>query len=45
MIYKFDDLGFVDFVLWQVNGGTIFDKVFITDDKAEAVCLAKIIKA
>merc|ERR1711933_584892 len=41
MIYKFDDFGFVGFDLWQVKGGTIFDNVIITDDKAEADSFAK----
>merc|ERR1712151_1432487 len=41
MIYKFDDFGFVGFDLWQVKGGTIFENVIITDDKAEADSLAK----
>merc|ERR1712045_779028 len=40
-VYKFDDLGFVGFDLWQVKGGTIFDNVIITDDKAEADVFAK----
>merc|ERR1711874_700465 len=40
-VYKFDDLGFVGFDLWQVKGGTIFDNVIITDDKAEADAFAK----
>merc|ERR1711997_663427 len=40
-IYKFDDFGFVGFDLWQVKGGTIFDNVIITDDKAEADTFAK----
>merc|ERR1719245_299418 len=40
-VYKFDDLGFVGFDLWQVKGGTIFDNVIITDDKAEADSFAK----
>merc|ERR1712217_671209 len=35
-IYKYEDFGFVGFDLWQVNGGTIFDNVIITDDRAEA---------
>merc|ERR1712178_230600 len=35
-VYKFDDFGFIGFDLWQVKGGTIFDNVIITDDKAEA---------
>merc|ERR1712099_27040 len=36
MIYKYSDFGFLGFDLWQVKGGTIFDNVIITDDKAEA---------
>merc|ERR1712079_316911 len=39
-VYKFDDIGFVGFDLWQVKGGTIFDNVIITDDKAEADAFA-----
>merc|ERR1711977_14671 len=35
-VYAFDDFGFIGFDLWQVKGGTIFDNVIITDDKAEA---------
>merc|ERR1712176_1183832 len=35
-VYKYDDFGFLGFDLWQVKGGTIFDNVIITDDKAEA---------
>merc|ERR1712242_632781 len=35
-IYKYDDFGFIGFDLWQVKGGTIFDNIIITDDKAEA---------
>merc|ERR1712100_440323 len=35
-VYKYDDFGFIGFDLWQVKGGTIFDNVIITDDKAEA---------
>merc|ERR1712222_83738 len=35
-IYKYDDFGFIGFDLWQVKGGTIFDNVIVTDDKAEA---------
>merc|ERR1719272_1577760 len=35
-VYKFADFGFIGFDLWQVKGGTIFDNVIITDDKAEA---------
>jgi len=40
-IYKYADFGFIGFDLWQVKGGTIFDNVIITDDKAEADSLAK----
>merc|ERR1712071_612363 len=40
-VYKFDDIGFIGFDLWQVKGGTIFDNVIITDDKAEADAFAK----
>merc|ERR1712086_915490 len=35
-VYKYSDFGFVGFDLWQVKGGTIFDNVIVTDDKAEA---------
>merc|ERR1712113_642758 len=41
MIYKYNDFGFLGFDLWQVKGGTIFDNVIITDDKAEADNFAK----
>merc|ERR1739845_326067 len=41
MVYKYDDFGFLGFDLWQVKGGTIFDNVIITDDKAEAAAFAK----
>jgi len=40
-VYKFDDFGYIGFDLWQVKGGTIFDNVIITDDKAEADTFAK----
>merc|ERR1712226_1513142 len=39
-IYKYSDFGFIGFDLWQVKGGTIFDNVIITDDKAEADAFA-----
>merc|ERR1739846_173575 len=39
-IYKYEDFGFIGFDLWQVKGGTIFDNIIITDDKAEADNLA-----
>merc|ERR1711972_1196953 len=35
-VYKYEDFGFIGFDLWQVKGGTIFDNIIITDDKAEA---------
>merc|ERR1712087_736939 len=40
-VYKFADFGFIGFDLWQVKGGTIFDNVIVTDDKAEADAFAK----
>merc|ERR1711874_798200 len=40
-LYKYDDFGFIGFDLWQVKGGTIFDNVIVTDDKAEADTFAK----
>merc|ERR1711971_934988 len=40
-VYKFDDFGFIGFDLWQVKGGSIFDNVIVTDDKAEADAFAK----
>merc|ERR1712066_902007 len=39
-IYKYEDFGFIGFDLWQVKGGTIFDNIIITDDKAEADAFA-----
>merc|ERR1712099_44507 len=44
-LYKFADFGFIGFDLWQVKGGTIFDNVIITDDKAEADSFVKKWKA
>merc|ERR1712078_171048 len=41
-IYKYDEFGFIGFDLWQVKGGTIFDNIIITDDKAEADAFAKV---
>merc|ERR1719237_709951 len=40
-VYKYDEFGFLGFDLWQVKGGSIFDNVIITDDKAEADVFAK----
>merc|ERR1712100_136626 len=44
-LYKYADFGFLGFDLWQVKGGTIFDNVILTDDKAEADTFAKKWKA
>merc|ERR1712060_233343 len=41
MVYKYADFGFLGFDLWQVKGGSIFDNVIVTDDKAEADNFAK----
>mmetsp|Transcript_33247 Transcript_33247/g.72568 ORF Transcript_33247/g.72568 Transcript_33247/m.72568 type:complete len:390 (+) Transcript_33247:65-1234(+) len=35
-LYRYSDFGFIGFDLWQVKGGTIFDNIIITDDKAAA---------
>lgn len=35
-LYRFDDIGYVGFDLWQMQGGTIFDNIIITDDVVEA---------
>merc|ERR1712054_497433 len=40
-IYKYADFGFLGFDLWQVKGGSIFDNIILTDDKAEAAAFAK----
>merc|ERR1712060_837667 len=40
-VYSYADFGFLGFDLWQVKGGTIFDNIIVTDDKAEADKLAK----
>merc|ERR1712228_432588 len=40
-LYSFADFGFLGFDLWQVKGGTIFDNIILTDDKAEADSFAK----
>merc|ERR1719197_1878737 len=44
-VYLYEDFGFIGFDLWQVKGGTIFDNIIITDDKAEADEFAKKWKA
>merc|ERR1712166_1104625 len=40
-VYSYADFGFIGFDLWQVEGGTIFDNVIVTDDVAEADVFAK----
>merc|ERR1711877_108587 len=40
-LYKYDDFGFIGFVLWLVKGNTFFDNVIITDDVAEADAFVK----
>merc|ERR1712029_707750 len=40
-LYKYADFGFIGFDLWQVKGGTIFDNIILTDDKAEADSFVK----
>merc|ERR1712056_115331 len=40
-LYRYSDFGFLGFDLWQVKGGTIFDNIILTDDKAEADTFAK----
>merc|ERR1712028_259996 len=40
-VYKYEAFGFLGFDVWQVKGGTIFDNIIITDDKAEADTFAK----
>merc|ERR1712227_1155681 len=44
-LYSYADFGFLGFDLWQVKGGTIFDNIIITDDKAEADTFVKKWKA
>merc|ERR1712028_24913 len=44
-VSEFEDFGFIGFDLWQVKGGSIFDNIIITDDKAEADEFAKKWKA
>merc|ERR1712036_1876 len=44
-VYAYEDFGLIGFDLWQVKGGTIFDNIIITDDKAEADEFAKKWKA
>merc|ERR1711982_236055 len=40
-LYSYADFGFLGFDLWQGKGGTIFDNIILTDDKAEADAFAK----
>jgi len=40
-VYKYAEFSFVGMDLWQVKGGSIFDNIIITDDKAEADAFAK----
>merc|ERR1711934_1302576 len=44
-VYEYADFGFIGFDLWQVKGGTIFDNIIVTDDRAEADEFAKKWKA
>merc|ERR1712232_189950 len=44
-LYSYADFGFLGFDLWQVKGGTIFDNIILTDDKAEADAFAQKWKA
>ncbi|KAI8802438.1 calreticulin-1 [Cladochytrium replicatum] len=39
-IYRFKDVGFVGFDLWQVRSGTIFDSIIVTDSVDEAKAFA-----
>jgi len=40
-LYKFDDLKYVGFELWQVKAGTIFDNILVTDDVEYAKTFAE----
>eukprot|EP00227_Mantoniella_beaufortii_P014962 CAMPEP_0197591348 /NCGR_PEP_ID=MMETSP1326-20131121/13019_1 /TAXON_ID=1155430 /ORGANISM="Genus nov. species nov., Strain RCC2288" /LENGTH=482 /DNA_ID=CAMNT_0043156753 /DNA_START=43 /DNA_END=1493 /DNA_ORIENTATION=+ len=40
-LYKFDDMRYVGFELWQVKAGSIFDNVLVTDDVAYAAKFAE----
>merc|ERR1719335_1155602 len=35
-VYSYPDFGFIGFDLWQVNSGSIFDNIIITDEVSEA---------
>ena len=41
-LYKFDDLRYVGFELWQVTAGSVFDNVLVTDDAEYARASAEI---
>jgi len=40
-IYSYSDIGAVGFELWQVEAGTIFDNIIVTDSLEEANALAE----
>ncbi|CAK9016145.1 unnamed protein product [Durusdinium trenchii] len=44
-LYKYSDIGYVGFDVWQVKGGTIFDNIIITDSLKEAEDMAQKWKA
>jgi len=39
-VYKFNDLSYVGFDLWQQTGGTVFDNIIICDDVNDAAAFA-----
>merc|ERR1711964_478340 len=40
-LYLYDDIGYIGIDVWQVEHGSIFDNIIITDDVAEANSFAK----
>jgi len=40
-LYKYEDMAFVGFDLWQVKASTFFDNLIITDDVKEADAFAE----
>merc|ERR1719301_302355 len=40
-LYRYTDLKYVAFELWQVKSGTIFDNILVCDDKEYAIEFAK----
>jgi len=40
-LYKFENIGYVGFEIWQVKSGTIFDNIIVTDSITEAEEFAK----